>query len=88
MGIRVRALFVVLLLVGVAQGLRAAQADELVLALSIGSESLRFTAAQLLGRPDAAELTIPADVYYGRPMKNRAEPLLALVSVGHAYDTN
>jgi mono/diheme cytochrome c family protein len=80
-------LFVVLLLVGAAQGSCAAQADERVLALSIGPESRRFTAAQLLGRPDAAELTIPADVSYGRPMKYRAVPLLALVSVGPAFDT-
>jgi len=80
-------LFVVLLLVGAAQGSSAAQADERVLALSIGPESRRFTAAQLLGRPDVAELTIPADVSYGRPMKYRAVPLLALVSIGTAFDT-
>src|SRR4030095_11801401 len=50
-------------------------------------ESRCFTAAQLLGRPDAAELAIPVDVSYGRSMKYRAVPLLALVSVGPAFDT-
>ena len=82
-----RALFVVLLLIGIAQGSRATHAEEGVLRLSIGSESQRFTATQLLGRPDAAEVTIPADVSYGRTMRYRAVPLLALLSVGPAFDT-
>ena len=79
-----RILFVVLLLAGFARGLGAA---DLVLTLSTGPEARRYTAAQLLGRPDAAELTIPADVSYGRPMKYRAVPLLPLLSVGGAFDT-
>ena len=80
-----RALFVVLLLAGFAPG--SAHAEDRVLTLSIGPEARSFTAAQLLGRPDAAELTIPADVSYGRPMKYRAVPLLPLVSVAPAFDT-
>jgi hypothetical protein len=81
------ALFVVLLLAGFAPGSGTAHAQDRVLTLSIGPEVRRFTAAQLLDRPDAAELTIPADVSYGRPMKYRAVPLLPLVSVGPAFDT-
>jgi len=57
------------------------------LTLSIGTEARRFTAAQLLRRPDAVELTIPDDVAYGRAMKYRAVPLLGLMSVGPAFDT-
>ena len=83
----VRFLIVVLFLAGFAQHSGAAHADESVLTLSIGPESRRFTAAQLLGRPDATELTIPADVSYGRPMRYRVVPLLALVSIGSAFDT-
>ena len=83
---RMRTLLVVLILAGFAQGSRAAHAES-VLALSIGPDAQRFTAAQLLRRPDAAELTIPADVSYGRLMKYRAVPLLPLVSVGPAFDT-
>ena len=65
----------------------AAPANEPVLTVSIGTEARRFTAAQLLSRRDAVELTIPADVSYGRAMKYRAVPLLPLVSVGPAFDT-
>jgi len=83
----VRVLFVVLLLAGVAQVSCAAHAEEGVLAFSIGPESRRYTAAQLLARPDATELTIPADVSYGQSMRYRVVPLLALVSVGPAFDT-
>jgi mono/diheme cytochrome c family protein len=81
------ALFVVLLLAGFAPGLGTAHAEDRVLTLSIGSEVRRFTAAQLLDRPDAAELAIPADVSYGRPMKYRAVPLLALMRVESSFDT-
>jgi hypothetical protein len=57
------------------------------LTISIGTEARRFTASELLARRDAVELTIPADVSYGRAMKYRAVPLLPLVSVGPAFDT-
>src|SRR5437899_3872748 len=78
-GVRVRVLFFVLLLAGVAQVSCAAHAEEGVLALSIGPESRRYTATQLRARPDATELTIPADVSYGQSMRYRAVPLLSLV---------
>jgi hypothetical protein len=81
------AFLVVLLWAGFAPGSGTAHAEDRVLTLSIGPEVRRFTAAQLLDRPDAAELTISADVSYGRPMKYRAVPLLPLVSVGPAFDT-
>ena len=55
------ALFVVLLLTSFALGSGTAHAEDRVLTLSIGPEVQRFTAAQLLDRPDAAELTIPAN---------------------------
>jgi mono/diheme cytochrome c family protein len=81
------ALFVVLMWSGLAAGAGSAHAADAVLTLSSGPETRRFTAAQLLGRPDAAELTIPADVSYGRAMKYRAVPLLPLLRVGPAFDT-
>jgi mono/diheme cytochrome c family protein len=81
------ALFIVLLLAGFASGVGPAHAADAVLTLSIPPEARRFTAAQLLGRPDAVELAIPADVSYGRPMKYRAVPLLALLIAGPAFDT-
>jgi len=81
------ALFVMLLLAGAAPDVHAAPAADPVLTLSIGPETRRFTAAELLARPDARELTIPADVSYGRAMKYRAVPLLRLMSVGAQFDT-
>ena len=81
------AVFVILLLAGFAPGLDAAHARDRVLTLSMGPEVRRFTAAQLLGRPDSAELSIPVDVSYGRPMRYRGVPLLSLISVGPAFDT-
>jgi mono/diheme cytochrome c family protein len=81
------ALFAILLLAGFAPESGAVDTGDRVLTLSIGPEARRYTAAQLLGRPDAVELTIPGDVSYGRPMKYRAVPLLALVKVGSAFDT-
>jgi mono/diheme cytochrome c family protein len=49
------------------------------LTLTFGPETRNFTAAELLARPDAATLQIPADVAYHRPMTYRAVPLLALL---------
>jgi len=65
------------------------RADPPTLTLAVGDSTQRFTAAQLLARPDAATLTIPADVGYGRAMTYRAVPLLALLakSVDPAFDT-
>ena len=79
--------FIVLLLAAFAPGVGTVHAEDAALTLSIGPEARRFTAAQLLGRPDAVELTIPADVSYGRSMKYRAVPLLPLLSVGAEFDT-
>ena len=81
------ALFVVLLLAAFPPGVGTAHAEDAALTLSFGPETRRFTAAQLLRRPDAMELTIPADVSYGRPMKYRAVPLLPLLRVRPAFDT-
>ena len=80
-------LFVVLLLANLAPGIGTAHGEDAGPMLSIGPEMRRFTAAQLLGRPDAIELTIPADVSYGRPMKYRAVPLAPLLTAGGAFDT-
>jgi len=77
-----------LLLMSVSSGdVAASPAADPVLTLSIGTVARRFTASDLLGQPDAVELTIPADVSYGRPMKYRAVPLLRLMSVDAAFDT-
>jgi mono/diheme cytochrome c family protein len=67
----------------------AARADAPTLTLSFGGEPRSFTSAELLARPDAATLAIPADVAYGRPMTFRAVPLLALIpaSADPALDT-
>ena len=81
------ALFIVLLIGGFSPGVHAAPAAEPVLTLTMGTGVRRFTTAELLGRPDAVQLTIPGDVSYGRAMKYRAVPLLRLVSVGPAFDT-
>lgn len=55
--------------------LRAADA----LTLSFGDKQHTFTAAELLARPDAAEINIADDVSYHRPMTYRAVPLLGLI---------
>ena len=58
----------------------AARAGLPALTLSFGAEPRSFTVAELLARPDAATVMIPADVAYGRAMTFRAVPLLALIS--------
>lgn len=68
-----------LLLIGSLGWAAAARAEEPVLSLSFGRAEQRFTASDLLARPDAAPLTIPADVAYGRTMTYRAVPLLGLL---------
>lgn len=64
-----------------AWGLGAApsSAAERVLTLSFGGEVRRFTAAELLARPDAASLAVPNDAAYRRAMTYRAVPLLGLI---------
>jgi mono/diheme cytochrome c family protein len=54
-------------------------AAEPVLDITVGDESRRFTRDALLARPDAADVDIPADVAYGKPMRFRAVPLAALL---------
>jgi mono/diheme cytochrome c family protein len=57
-----------------------AGADEPSLVLSHAGITRRFTASELLARPDAAELAIADDVAYGHAARYRAVPLLALLS--------
>lgn len=66
-----------------------ARAETPALSLSLGGDPRTFTAAELLARPDARTLEVAADVAYGRPMKYRAVPLLALLGDGFdpAFDT-
>src|SRR5512133_2179822 len=77
----------IMLLATLIVGMNVAHADDRVLTLSIGPDTRQFTAAQLLARSDAAELSVPADVSYGRPMKYRAVPLLPLLGGVSAFDT-
>jgi mono/diheme cytochrome c family protein len=56
-----------------------ARAEPATLTVSFGDKKQRFTAADLLARPDAATVTIPEDVSYKRAMTYRAVPVLALV---------
>lgn len=51
-----------------------------VLDVTVEGETRRFTRDTLLARPDAADVDIPADIAYGRPMRFRAVPLAALLS--------
>jgi mono/diheme cytochrome c family protein len=60
-------------------GSAPASAVERILTLSFGDNSRRFTAAELLARPDAATLSIPRDVSYKRAMTYRAVPMRALI---------
>ena len=79
----------VLALAGTLASVGAARAEAPTLTLSFGGEPRSFTAAELLARPDAATVVVPADVAYGRPMTFRAVPLLALIptSAARSLDT-
>jgi hypothetical protein len=50
------------------------------LTLVIGGRTMEFTAANLLSRADARDITIPRDPSYGAPARYRAIPLLALLA--------
>jgi mono/diheme cytochrome c family protein len=50
------------------------------LTLTVGGRTLRFTAAALLGRPDARDIAIPLDASYGHPERYRAVKLLDLLA--------
>ncbi len=73
-------------------GVARASAAAPTLTLSVGETTKTFTAAELLARPDAAPLNIPADVSYRQAMTYRAVPLLALIGErdkagARAFDT-
>ena len=53
------------------------------LTLTAGGATSRFTAADLLARPDAATLAIAGDPAYAQPMTYRAVPLRALLASLH-----
>ncbi len=77
-----------MLLIACTLGAAPASAAEHTLTLSFGDTKMTFTAAELLARPDAATLAIPADVSYRRAMTYRAVPLLALIGdAARAFDT-
>jgi mono/diheme cytochrome c family protein len=70
---------VLVLAVLLAGWLLPAGAAEPVLKLAVGGRTLTFTAAQLLARPDVADVKVLRDPAYGRPMTYRAVPLAALI---------
>lgn len=59
--------------------LKPALGSEPALTVRFGDQMQRFTAAELLARPDAQTLTIDPDAAYRHPMTYRAVPLLALL---------
>lgn len=66
----------------------SARAEE-ALTVSLGAKEQRFSAAELLARPDAATIEVPADVSYRRAMRYRAVPLVSLIGgeAASAFDT-
>ncbi|HRN89939.1 c-type cytochrome [Hyphomicrobium sp.] len=56
-----------------------ATAAERTLTLTFGDSVRRFTADDLLARPDAVAIAIPNDLSYRREMSYRAVPLLELI---------
>ena len=77
-----------LLLAAVILGAAPASATERILTLKFGDDSRRFTAAELLARPDAATLAIPNDVSYKRAMTYRAVPMLAVIGAAALEDAD
>lgn len=77
----------VLSLVMMVVPLTCALAEQASLTLTFGGKERRYTAAELLARPDAATVTIPEDVSYKRAMTYRAVPLLALIGDNPDADT-
>lgn len=72
-----RVLFAVLLLtLGAIGDCAAAQP---MIKLTIGSKTQSFSQAELLARPDAAEIHVPQDVAYGTSATYRAVPLADLL---------
>lgn len=65
-----------------------ADAEERSLLLKLGGVEQRFTASELLARPDSAEITVPDDAAYARTRAYRAVPLLSLLpGVPEPFDT-
>jgi mono/diheme cytochrome c family protein len=64
---------------------RVAQAGPDTLTVAFGGAQKSYAAAELLARPYAATIEIPADISYRKPMTYRAVPLLALL--GDKRDT-
>lgn len=81
---RALALFIISLL-----NIAPLTAKENILAFSFGKGVLRLSAHELLIRPDAQTITIPADVSYRRAMTYRAVPLIALIGdvTKYGFDT-
>lgn len=73
-------LFLFLMVFGLAAAPTGGHADTGHLTLQFGPSTLEATAPQVLARPDAAEVTIPADPAYGDSRHYRAVPLLALLA--------
>jgi mono/diheme cytochrome c family protein len=61
-------------------GATLAGATEPSLTLDLGGATLRFTASELLARPDVADVDIPNDHDYQRATHYRAVPLLPLLA--------
>ncbi len=59
--------------------LSAAHAGGPELSITLGGHERRFTAEDLLARKDAETIEVPSDPAYGRAMRYRAVPLLALL---------
>jgi mono/diheme cytochrome c family protein len=74
-----RLLLALVVMAGSLVGQAPAYAEGPGLTLSVGGAPRTLTAAELLARPDATTLEVPADVAYGQPMTYRAVPLLALL---------
>jgi mono/diheme cytochrome c family protein len=83
-----RAVVILLLAAAALARPHAADADPPVLVIDNGGQQHRFTAAELLARPDSADVTVKGDIYHGG-VRYRAVPLLKLfgVTTGHTFDT-
>jgi mono/diheme cytochrome c family protein len=84
-----RALLVVMMFAGVVAMPSSVRAESPSLSITLGDKTRSFTAAELLARPEAAMIKIPADPSYGHAMTYRAVPLLALLGkhMSTAFDT-
>lgn len=74
-----RTIFCVLLVAVSGALAGVALAETATLTISFGQDARSYTAQELLSRADAATITVPDDVSYGREMTYRAVPLLGLI---------